>query len=167
LAFAIGRRLLGREVIASAMTHRATELSLGLAAEQLYEALPRDTRHALGDLPTLLKRLQDDAQRLRHHHDGLQDALNDAGDAASGPEYADIRAARDELHAKLGQTVGSLETIRLNLLRLHAGSGSVEGVTTHIGIAAEVSEEVERLLAARAEVSRALAFPRTPVVTPV
>ena len=74
---------------------------------------------------------------------------------------------RDELHAKLGETVGALETIRLNLLRLHAGSLSVESVTTHLGIAAEVSEQVERLIAAHGDVERALNFPRTPESTPV
>lgn len=165
-AFSVGRKLLGGKVIGSAMTHRATELSLGLAAEQLYEALPKETRLQLGDLPVVLKRLQADAQRLRQHHDGLQDALNDAGTSASSIDYADVRATRDELHAKLGDAVGALETIRLNLLRLHAGSGSVEGLTTHIGIAADLSDEVARLLAAKSEVERGLAFPREVASTP-
>ena len=114
----------------------------------------------------MLKRLQADAQRLRQHHDGLQDALNDAGTSASSIDYADVRATRDELHAKLGDAVGALETIRLNLLRLHAGSGSVEGLTTHIGIAADLSDEVARLLAAKSEVERGLAFPREVASTP-
>jgi hypothetical protein len=95
------------------MTHRATELALGLAAEQLYEGLPRESREALADLPAVLRRLQDDA-----------------------------------------------------LLRLHAGAGSVEGLTTHLGLAAEVSEEVERLIAAHAEVERTLKFPRLAASTP-
>jgi hypothetical protein len=122
---------------------------------------------ALGDLPAVLHRLQDDAQRLRASHDALQEAINDAGDAAASVEYADIRETRDTLHAKLGEAVASLETIRLNLLRLHAGSGSVEGLTTHIGLAAAVSEEVERLLAAKGDIERALAFPRETAATPV
>jgi len=164
--FGVARRFLGNRVIGTAMTHRATELSLGLAAEQLYEALPKETRLQLGDLPVVLKRLQADAQRLRQHHDGLQDALNDAGTSASSIDYADVRATRDELHAKLGDAVGALETIRLNLLRLHAGSGSVEGLTTHIGIAADLSDEVARLLAAKSEVERGLAFPREVASTP-
>ena len=42
------------------MTHRATELSLGMAAEQLFESLPKATRQALGDVPALLERLQRD-----------------------------------------------------------------------------------------------------------
>ncbi len=165
-AFGVARKLIGNRTVNSAITHRATELSLGLAAEQLFETLPRETRAALGDLPAVLKRLQGDAQKLRQNHDALQDALNDAGDASAAPEYAEIRTTRDEIKAKLGDTVGALETIRLNLLRLHAGSGTVEGLTTHIGLAAEVSDEVERLLAAKAEMEKGLAFPRATAATP-
>ena len=149
------------------MTHRATELSLGLAAEQLYDALPRDQRAQLKDLPNTLARLQGDAQTLRRNLEDLNEALNDAGDAGASVEFADVRATRDEIQAKLGDAVGALETIRLNLLRLHAGSGSIEGLTTHLGLAAEVSEGVARLVTAKAEVQKLLAFPRTTQPTPV
>ena len=118
------------------MTHRATELSLGMAAEQLFESLPKESRQALGDLPALLRRLQADAQSLRARYDELQEVLGDGGDAAASAEYADLRAARDTIHARLGDAVGALETIRLNLLRLHAGSATVAGLTTHLGLAA-------------------------------
>ena len=67
---------------------------------------------------------------------------------------------------KLSLAVGALETLRLNLLRLHAGSESVEGLTTQLGMAADVSAQVERIIAARAEVDRALLFPRIIAVTP-
>ena len=161
LAFTLARRTLLNRAIGPAMTHRATELSLGLAAEQLFENLPKESRQALGDLPRLLHRLQDDAQALRRRFDQLHEALNQAGDAAVSAEYAEVRRDRDEIHAKLGEAVGALETIRLNLLRLHAGSATVEGLTTHLGIAAEVSAEVERLIAAHTEVERSLQLPRT------
>jgi hypothetical protein len=166
-AFAVAKRLLRGQARQVAMTHRATELSLGMAAEQLYESLPKETREELGDLPASLKRLQDDAQALRKHYEALQEALADAGDAAAAEQYAEVRATRDAIHAKLGETVGALETIRLNLLRLHAGTASVEGVTTHLNIAAEVSEEVERLIAAYKELERNVDFPRLAAVTPV
>jgi serine/threonine-protein kinase len=141
------------------MTHRATELSLGMAAEQLYESLPKDTQRALADLPAVLKRLQHDAQALRQHYDDLQEALAEAGFAGASAEYAGVREARDAVHAKLGETVGALETIRLNLLRLHAGSTTIDGLTTHLGLAADVSREVERLIAARDDVERMIGFP--------
>ena len=166
LLFALARRTLGSEAPTSAVTHRATELSLGMAAEHLFDSLPKATRHSLRDLPPVMRRLQDDAQALRRRHDDLAEALGAAGEAAAGVEYADVREARDEIHAKLGETVGALETIRLQLLKLHAGSVSVQGVTTHLGIAAEVSEQVERIIAAHAEIERGLAFPRAPTPTP-
>ncbi len=159
-AWAVARRLLRGKVHESAITHRATELSLGMAAEQLYESLSKSVRHELGDLPGILHRLQDDAQALRRHLDDLQEVLNDAGESASTASYEQVRGSRDEIQAKLGETVGALETIRLNLLRLHAGSVTVAGLTTHIGLAAEVSAEVERMLAAQGEVERVLRIPR-------
>ncbi len=155
-AWAIGRRLIRGPVAESAITHRATELSLGMAAENLFQSLPRATREQLGDLPGVLHRLQDDAQQLRRHLDGLQEVLNDAGEDATGAAYDAVRRDRDAMQAKLGETVAALETIRLNLLRLHAGSLSVAGLTTHIGLAADVSAEVERLLKGQDEVARML-----------
>ena len=158
-AFALGRRLLGRRTVAPAMTHRATELSLGMAAEQLYEGLPRSVQQGLGDVPGVLQRLQKDAQALRGRYDQLLEALADAGDAAESGQYAEARATRDAIREKLGEAVAALETIRLNLLRLHAGSASIEGLTTHLSLAAEISAGVERLIAGRGEVERALSTP--------
>ena len=167
LAFSIARRLVPAGERGVAMTHRATELSLGMAAEELYESLPRETQRALGDLPPLLRRLQDDAQALRKRHEDMQEALSTLGASEASAEYHELCALRDETHAKLAEAVGSLETIRLNLLRLHAGSASVESVTTHLGIAAEVSEQVERLIEAHADVERFMSFPRKETATPV
>jgi serine/threonine-protein kinase len=166
-AFKVARKLLGKLTINTAVTHRATELSLGMAAEQLYASLSKEMQSELADLPPTLKRLQQDAQTLRRHYEALQEALADAGDAASSERYADVRDARDEMHAKLGDTVTALETIRLNLLRLHAGSATVEGLTTHLGLAADVSEEVERLIASHKEVDEIMRFPREIATTPV
>ncbi|HSA54934.1 MAG TPA: serine/threonine-protein kinase [Gemmatimonadaceae bacterium] len=166
LAFGVARKLPGRPVREVALTHRATELSLGMAAEQLFESLPKETRRSLGDLPALLRRLQDDAQRLRARYDELQEVLADAGDAAGSDVHADLRDMRDSVQGKLAEAVGALETIRLNLLRLHAGSTTVEGLTTHLGIAEDVSEQVERLIAAHREVERQLQFPRLTAPTP-
>ncbi|HEX9565223.1 MAG TPA: serine/threonine-protein kinase [Gemmatimonadaceae bacterium] len=164
LAFAIAKRSVNRLGPVGAVTHRATELSLGLAAEQLFESLPKDMRAALANLPGILARLQDDAQSLRRRYDRLQEALAGASQTA---EHEDLRQLRDETHARLGDAVAALETIRLNLLRLHAGQSSVEGLTTHLGLAADVSRQVERLIVAHEEVEETLRFPRLTVPTPV
>ena len=165
--FSIAKRLRRGAPVASAMTHRATELSLGMAAEQLYESLPKAARAALSELPPLLQRLQRDAQILRERYDQLQEALGEAGSAVAGAEYESARETRDVIALKLGDAVGALETIRLNLLRLHAGSATVDGLTTHLGIAADVSDEIDRLIAAQDEVENHLRFPSEAEPTPV
>jgi serine/threonine-protein kinase len=166
-AFAVARKLVGKNVTSAAVTHRATELSLGMAAEQLFEQLTAEQRQQLGDVPGMLRRLQEDAQSLRKRYDDLQQALSDAGSAAATPAYADVRAVRDSIHAKLGDAIAAMETIRLNLLRLHAGSVTVASLTTHLGLAAEVSAEVERLIRGHDEVERMMKLPHEAAVTPV
>jgi len=164
LAFSIAKGTGGARPTAAAMTHRATELSLGLAAEQLFQSLPKATRESLRELPGVLQRLQDDAQALRARHEALQDALS--GTTGESAEFDDLRTMRDEVQARLGEAVGTLETLRLGLLRLHAGSATVEGFTTHLDVAADVSRQVQRLIAAESEVERALSFPREIAATP-
>ena len=164
--FALARKLRGKQPTSAAMTHRATELSLGMAAEQLYESLPKESRQALGDLPALLQRLQRDAQALRSRYEDLNDGVDTARLEDASDDIAALRDERALVHDRLAEVVGALETIRLNLLRLHAGSGTVEGLTTHIGLAEEVSAEVERMVAARADVELSLRFPRVVEPTP-
>lgn len=161
-AFSLGSRLVGGNKPTAAMTHRATELSLGIAAEQLYEALPKDTRKQLGEVPRLLESLQSAAQALRKQRDELQDAI-----ALSGTPDEDLVAMRDTIQAKLGDAVGALETIRLDLLRLHAGSANMHSVTTHLGAAGEISQEISRLIEASRDVDQVLRFPRLAAPTPV
>jgi serine/threonine-protein kinase len=160
-AFRLASRIVGNRASSAAMTHRATELSLGMAAEQLFDSLPKEARRTLAAVPELLTRLQSDAQALRRHHDELQDAIG------AGASDAQMIALRDSVHAKLGEAVGALETIRLDLLRLHAGSTTVQSVTTHLGIAKDVSAEIGRLIAANRDVDRLLHFPRLAASTPV
>lgn len=155
-ALAVARRWRGSKPVVAAMTHRATELSLGMAAEQLFEGLPKVSREALGDVPEMLRRLQRDAHLLRERHDALNDALAQAGSAAATSHYEAVREERDALHARMRDTVAAMETIRLGLLRLHAGSMSLESLTTHISLARDASADVERLVAAQAEVEHVL-----------
>src|SRR5216110_1602458 len=64
----------------AAMTHRPIELSIGMAAERLFATLPKQTRHQLRDLPDVVHRLEEDAQRMRRRLEDLNEAL--AGPAA-------------------------------------------------------------------------------------
>jgi ribosomal protein L13E len=43
---------------------------------------------------------------------------------------------------RLQDAVAALETIRLNLLRLHAGTGTVHGLTTDLGLARELARDI-------------------------
>ena len=167
LAFHAARRLWRGAPVTTAMTHRATELSLGMASEQLYESLPRATRQSLDGLPGLLHRLQEAAQALRARYDALSEAVAQGGGSASDTAREAVRAERDLMHGKLRDAVGALETIRLNLLRLHAGSASVESLTTHIEVANAFSDDVSRLIAARELVEETLKYPREIEPTPV
>ena len=166
--FELSSVALKRDALQSSSTHRPTELALGLAAEQLFEQLPRETRHQFHELPAIVRRLQGDAQRMRQRLEELNDALGGKGDVASGKGgdaalgtrhdriVADLETERRLVHTRLADAVKALETIRLNLLRLHAGSGSVQSLTTDLGLAREVAAEINLLLEGRREIEREL-----------
>lgn len=160
-AFSVAGKLRGAKPIAPAMTHRATELSLGIAAEGLFESLPKAARESLGDVPALLQRLQRDVSALRTRQSALQDALLQAGASAESDDYAVIREERDDLQVRLRETVGALETTRLGLLRLHAGELTLEGLTTHVSLAAEMTSHLDRMFAAQKEVNELLRLPKS------
>ena len=172
--FRVARLFTSQKMLVSSITHRPTELSIGMAAEQLYQSLPKETRQELKALPDVLRKLEGDAQRLRKWHDELQEALPGGARERTAAGSADVdkiaqrrddaveavKEERDLVHAKLASTVAALETIRLNLLRLHAGSGSVQSLTTDLGLAYEVAKEVDLLLEARREVDALLDDPK-------
>src|SRR5206468_5829184 len=78
----------GKGAITASGTHRPTELAIGMAAEQLYEGLPREMRRQLRDLPDVVHRLERDAQRMRARLDELQDALANVERDATDPGVA-------------------------------------------------------------------------------
>jgi len=168
----IGRRLFGvagmftgTKSSPSSLTHRPTELALGMAAEQLYDTLPKDTRRQLRDLPDVVHRLEQDAQRMRARLEELQEALADVGHTGN-PEpaiaarhdriVADLSAERDLVQQRLKDAVAALETIRLNLLRLHAGTGTVQRLTTDLGLAREIARDIGAQADGYREIERAL-----------
>ena len=124
---------IGLERVAPAVSgvHRATEVALGLAADRLFEELPKETRRQLKGLPATVKALEDDAQAMREQVGELDAVLAEIGDddpaRADAAERARVRTAveatRDEAREKLHQAVRALETIRLGLLLLHGGAG--------------------------------------------
>ena len=152
--FSLARALTPARSLPAPLTHRPTELSLGMAADKLFADLPKETQHQLHDLPDVVRRLEDDAQRMRRRLDELQDALGDGGDAPSRQDRitTDLRAERVLVQQRLKDAVAALETVRLNLLRLHAGTATVKHLTTDLGLARQVAREVDLLLESQREV---------------
>ena len=148
--------------------YRPTEMAISMAAERLFEELPKAVRKQLKDLPSVVGRLEQDAQAMRQRVEGLNSLLGDVGgDGRSGSaapglgarrEHVaeDLERAREAAQVRLQEAVASLETIRLDLLRMHAGAAQVEGITQNLSKAGEIAADIERLLEAQAEVERAL-----------
>jgi hypothetical protein len=151
--FKLGGIGLHKRVAQVRATHRPTEIQIGLAAEGLYESLPKETRRTLGDVPATVTRLEADATKLREFLNELNEA-----EATGLPRNvqlpADLKEIRDNSERHLAEVVAALETIRLGLLRLTTGVGSVEGLTTNLIAAGEVGDNVKRILAGVEEVER-------------
>jgi len=162
--FGVARMFAGAKTLPASLTHRPTELALGMAAEQLYETLPKETRAQLRDLPDVVHRLEQDAQKMRARLEELQEALSGptrgSADASIVARHdrivADLSAERDLVQQRLKDAVAALETIRLNLLRLHAGTGTVKSLTTDLGLAREIAGEIDRHVQGLREVEEGL-----------
>ena len=109
---------LRRNPLALSAPDRPTEVALGVAAVELFEALPKETRQQLGDLPAFVRGLEERVRRLR----------------GNGQER------------RLREALGALEAIRFDLLRLHGGVGTVDGLTADLTAARVIGEHVDALL---------------------
>ncbi len=129
---------------------RATEVALGVAASELFAALPAAQREQLAGLPATVAALEARAQEARAELDQLG-AL-----AAAGPKDAPALAARRRAaQAHLADSVAALEGVRLDLLRLHAGASDLAPLTTLLEAARQLGEEAGRLADAQREVDDA------------
>lgn len=127
---------------------RATEAALGIAASELFAALPKAYREQLVGLLATVEALEARATAARAELDMLA-ALAPAG---VGAEV--LEARRGTASAHLAQSVAALEAIRLDLLRLHADAGDLAPLTTLIGAARLIGEDVNRLADATREANR-------------
>ena len=126
---------------------RATEVALGLAAGELFAALPAAHREHLAALPATVAALEARAAEARarvEEIDALAQGAN-AGDAV-------LAQRRHAAKVQLGETVAALEGIRLDLLRLLAGASDLAPLTTLLDAARLVGEDVSRLADAQREV---------------
>ena len=136
-------------------THRPTEMQISLAATALYERLPKNEQATLGDVPTILRELESDARRLWQAIDDLGEAEFAAVEAGQSlPEdLLHVKEAAEKGHA---EAIAALETIRLSLLRMTAGSGSVSRLTTDLAAAGSVCDRISRQLEGIKEVDELL-----------
>nr|MBA3891891.1 hypothetical protein [Gemmatimonadaceae bacterium] len=153
-----------------------TEVALGRASADLYEALPSSARAQLGDVPATVRRLEGEATRMRDQVSRLESAI---GELESGARFlappqgaspdggrtaheerrrvqSEFRMLRDQANAQLSETVAALEGIRLGLLRVQYGTMTAESITSVLDAARATSDDIARLGAAQSEVERAL-----------
>jgi serine/threonine-protein kinase len=130
---------------------RPTEAALGIAAGELFKALPEAYRVELFELPSIVAALEARAAEARAEVD-IVAALARPG---SG-DTAVLEARRNAASANLAASVGALERIRLDLLKLHAGAGDLRPLTTLIEEAHLLSEDARRLAEAEQEVDDAI-----------
>ena len=128
---------------------RATEAALGVAASELFAALPREYRERLGDLPGTVETLERRAADARAQMESLAAVANVAG--ADGDPF-ELR--RKNASEQLAASVAALEGIRLDLLRLHAGASDLAPLTTLLDAARVLGDNVSRLAQAQAEVAQ-------------
>ncbi|MEO8564607.1 MAG: hypothetical protein ABI601_21210, partial [bacterium] len=153
---------------------RPTELAIAMSAESIFTTLPRALRDQLGDVPAVLHELEAHARLARCRIEEIDASIAEvqhgrgasvAGSAARHDALvADLGAQRSVADTRLGDLVTALENVRLDLLRLRSGGGTVEGVTRDIEAARRVGDDADRLIAGASAVE-ALLRPVTPLPT--
>ena len=131
---------------------RPTEVLLGSAAAELFQSLPESYRRQLGDLPATIAALEARAALARSE----ADLLSTLG-ARRGASDATLEARRDAARTQLGSAVAALEGIRLDLIRLHAGSDDLAPLTTLLDAAKQIAADIDHLVEAEGEVRGYLA----------
>ena len=165
--FKLGGLGLEKRLLSRGGAHRPTEMAISIAADRLFEELPRATKKELPGLPEMIQKLEGDAQEMRRQVDELNGVLAEIGDdpfRVGGEERASLRTdleeTRDLAQCRMTEAVSALEKIRLGLLRLHGGAGSVESLTMDLSSAQELSDDIDHLLAGQREVDELLGIAR-------
>jgi serine/threonine-protein kinase len=132
LAFRLGGIGLGARAESLPTAGERTEMALGDAADALFASLPKSQRERIGDVPAVVAKLEADALALRER-------LHEPGVAE-----------------RFATAVAALETLRMDLLRLHAGSASLDELTQDLEAAQRVGEEIDAEVAGAREVREVL-----------
>jgi serine/threonine-protein kinase len=161
---------------AAAFMPQPTEVALGSAAGNLFAALPQPVRDQFPELPDVVGGLESHAAQCRVRIQDLDRLYNDAVNETaisrlrgSDPLSEDtaisaqrkqaiheLDVARGVARSDLTRTVAALESIRLDLLKMHAGSDASRQIATSIEAARELKHGLEIALTAKREVSSIL-----------
>lgn len=158
----------GSRAVARADADRPTEVIVGTAVASLFEALPRDARKQLAGLPVVVERLETRARELRVRREKLDRLATAAKPVRARVDEGDLDrlraetvdelgAARAKIDQQLATTIVALETIRLDLLRLHAGRGSTADLTAALAAASAIGDDVAVTIESRGMVEDLLA----------
>ena len=134
-------------------------MALGVAAADLYAALPKAFRENMPDLPDVVARLEAHATAARARVEELDAlmAMGSTGHAHSSP--GSTVAARDAAKRELADSVAALEAVRLDLLRLHGGAVDLRPITTVLEAARELGDQLDRLSEAKREADDIVGLP--------
>lgn len=138
-----------------AAVFRPTEAAIGVAASELFAALPAAYRDQLSDLPKVLAALEARAVAARADVE-VVGALAPLGSVDANVVAERRRAATTQL----AESVAALENMRLGLLRLHAGASNLGPINTLIDEARLMGDDVARLADAQEELDRDLSRQR-------
>jgi len=135
--------------------NRPTELAIAMSAESLFASFPKDVRESLGDVPNMLRTLEAHAQAARARIDEVDATIAEAqhtarvgaSEARQAELIADLRTERTKADDRLAEVVTALENVRLDLLRLHAGTRTAQGITQDLEAARALGEDADRLIA--------------------
>ena len=156
----------GAKPVAVADSERRTEAIVGGAAASLFNALPKELRKELASLPNVVEQLEIKARDLRTKRAKMEElaiaaarplrpASNDNQvERVRADTVEELDAARQRVDQQLANTIAALETIRLDLLRLHAGRGSTADLTAALNAAMAIGDEVSITLESRAAAER-------------
>lgn len=138
------------------LDYRPTEMALGLAVGDLFDALPKSYRVHLAELPEVVRRLEAHAAASRVHVEQLESL-----DVAA---HGGLSEQQKRARKSLAEAVAALESIRLDLLRLHGGETDLRPITSVLEASQQIGVEVARLTSARGEVEKIA--PAKPIPTP-
>jgi hypothetical protein len=137
-----------------------TEVLLDQAAHEIFARLPESARRDLQALPAAAAALAQEATALRRRAVEIsseQRRLRAAGRPDRPREQPMATEALDReqtaVHGRLGATIAALEAIRLDLLRLDAGTTLPGTLTEHLAVVRDLQRRVDAV----ADVERTLA----------